>query len=388
MSDNESAIPLEAPAETVDYDIAEPKAEAMIHSLRAFGYDLSTALADLIDNSIAADAKNVWLEFYWNGASSTIATYDDGDGMSDAELLAAMRPGSRSPLAKRDPADLGRYGLGLKTASFSQAKRVTIGAKQGDAAAVRCWDLDYVTQCGGWRLLRQGSETFVHRALPRLSAQASGAVVFWEVMDRITPEGTDTSSDKAQARFYQRAEQVKAHLAMVFHRFLDPRENVGRAPLKIWLNGQPVTAWDPFLSNEKATQLLTEEAVPLLGIRLTVKPYVLPHHSKISQETHKRASGVRGWNGQQGFYVYRNRRLLAAGTWLGLGFQQEEHYKLARIQLDIPNHMDAEWEIDVKKSRATPPHAIQQELKRLATATRSKAAAVYRHRGAHPKGGA
>ncbi len=370
-----------------DYDIAQPRADAMIHSLRAFGYDLATALADLIDNSIAANAKNIWLDFHWNGEKSTISVVDDGKGMTEPELLAAMRPGSRSPLLERDPKDLGRFGLGLKTASFSQAKLLTVGTKLDDALAVRCWDLDYVTKCGDWRLLKKGSEKFNNIALTLLEPLSSGSMVFWEAMDRITPIGTQVDNDKAQENFLQRAEKVKAHLAMVFHRFLDPRENPGKTPLKIWLNGNQIKEWDPYLSHETATQLLTEEAVSLLGSRLVVKPYVLPHHSKISSEKHKAASGVKGWNAQQGFYVYRNRRLLAAGTWLGLGFQQEEHYKLARIQLDIPNHMDAEWEIDVKKSRATPPPSIKEQLKTLATATRSIAAAIYRHRGARIQNG-
>ena len=378
----ETQEPLLIQDDRAEYDIAQPHAAAMIHSLRAFGYDLATALADLIDNSISAFAKNIRLEFHWNGDRSTISVVDDGKGMSEKELLAAMRPGSLSPLHARDPQDLGRYGLGLKTASFSQAKRLTVGTRQGGLTSVRCWDLDYVTQCSDWRLLRKGTEAFTQNAMPRLDPLTSGTVVFWEAMDRITPPGTETNSDKAHQQFLQRADQVKAHLAMVFHRFLDSRENVGKTPLKIWLNGNLVEPWDPFLSSEKATQLLTEEAVPLLGSRLTVKPYVLPHHTKLSTEQHKQAAGMKGWNAQQGFYVYRNRRLLAAGTWLGLGFQQEEHYKLARIQLDIPNHMDAEWEIDVKKSRATPPPAIREQLKILATAARSRAAAVYRHRGA------
>jgi hypothetical protein len=183
--------------------------------------------------------------------------------------------------------------------------------------------------------------------------------------------------------FLQNADKVKTHLAMVFHRFLEPRENIGKTPLKIWINDNAINAWDPFLIDETATQLLTEEQVPFLGSRLIVKPYILPHHSKLTAEKHKQASGAKGWNAQQGFYIYRNRRLLTAGTWLGLGFQQEEHYKLARIMLDIPNSMDSEWEIDVKKSRAIPPPAIREQLKILASATRNKAAAVYRHRGAH-----
>jgi hypothetical protein len=365
-----------------EYDEVPPRAEALIHSLRAFGYDLTTALADLIDNSIAAGAKNVRLDFHWNGPKSYISVSDDGKGMAEVELLDAMRPGNRSPLEKRNPRDLGRYGLGLKTASFSQAKRLTVGSKQAGSYAVRCWDLDFVTKVQGWRLLRQSSATFGKVADERLSPLKHGTVVMWENMDRVTPRGTDVQSARDHDLFLIRAERVRDHLAMVFHRFLDPRENPGKTPLRIWVNGQPVEPWDPFLSGERATQLLTDEAVELFGDRLTVRPYVLPHHSKISAEKHRLAAGAKGWNAQQGFYVYRNRRLLAAGTWLGLGFQQEEHYKLARILLDIPNHMDAEWEIDVKKSRATPPPAIRDALRRIATATRSRAAHVYRHRGA------
>ncbi len=367
------------------YDLAEPRASAMIHSLRAFGYDLSTALADLIDNSITAAAKNVWIEFFWNGEDSFISVTDDGRGMSEAELLEAMRPGSKSPLEKRNPKDLGRFGLGLKTASFSQAKRLTVATKQANSFVVRCWDLDYVTKCGDWRLMRNGSVTFEQHSQQHLAKLRAGTVVFWEAMDRITPGGTAVNSAKAQDQFYQKVDQVRAHAAMVFHRFLDAAENVGKTPLKLWINGESIVAWDPFMTNEQATQLLTEEDVPLLGNRLTVKPYILPHHSKISKENHKLASGPKGWNAQQGFYVYRNRRLLVAGSWLGLGFQQEEHYHLARILIDIPNHMDADWELDVKKSPAWPPLAIKDQLKSLAGATRSKASAVYRHGAARNK---
>ncbi|MCK4790053.1 MAG: ATP-binding protein, partial [Desulfobacteraceae bacterium] len=107
-------------------EIAEPHAGAMIESLRAFGYDLRTATADLIDNSVFAEAKNVWIYFHWNGADSFIRITDDGWGMSEGDLYEAMRPGSKSPLELRKPSDLGRFGLGMKTASFSQCRRLTV----------------------------------------------------------------------------------------------------------------------------------------------------------------------------------------------------------------------------------------------------------------------
>jgi len=364
-----------------EYEIAAPRADAMIQSLRAFGYDVPAAIADLIDNSIAAGAKNVWLEFYWSGAESYVAIADDGAGMTEGELSAAMRPGSRSPLEERDAKDLGRFGLGLKTASFSQCLSLTVASRKkaaGAAAAVRCWDLEYVTECGDWRLLCGGSETFRAHGLARLEALPSGTVVFWEKMDRVTPPGTQTNSSPEHDLFLRRIEEVRAHIAMVFHRYLD---GIPGRPLRIHVNGELVKAWDPFAAKHSATQHLPEEAMPFRGEALMVRPFILPHHSKMSKAAYEEAKGPKGWDAQQGFYVYRNKRLLVAGDWLGF-FQKEQHCKLARIQVDIPNSMDETWEIDVKKSRAWPPPQLRRHLRRPASATRARATEVYRNRGA------
>lgn len=146
------------------YDIAAPRASAMIESLRAFGYNLQTAIADLIDNSISAGARNVWLSFCWDGASSYISIRDDGHGMTEAQLISAMRLGSQSPLKKREANDLGRFGLGLKTASFSQCRRLTVASRsENHAVAVRRWDLDYVNQVDEWRLLRSPAEGSIQK---------------------------------------------------------------------------------------------------------------------------------------------------------------------------------------------------------------------------------
>ena len=376
MSDLVSSSSLWAEYETSDIgELAEPLAAPLIQSLRAFGYDLPTAIADLIDNSISAKAKNIWVTFHWSGAKSYIAIADDGQGMAEASLVNAMRPGSQNPLEKRDPADLGRFGLGLKTASFSQCARLTVGTKSSGASlAVRAWDLDYVAIRGEWRLLRGGTPAF-HRSWERLQGLNSGTLVLWEKMDRVVA-GTVADSEDDQRRFLERVDEVREHLAMVFHRFLE-----GRGALKLWINGTRVKSWDPFLTDVIATRLLTDENLPIFGAQMQVKPYLLPHHSKLTGEAYAAAAGPRGWTAQQGFYVYRNKRLLAAGDWLGLGLRKEDHFKLARIQLDIPNSMDAEWEIDVKKSRASPPASIRNKLRHLAELTRRDARAIYRHRG-------
>lgn len=363
------------PGHDRSFEIAAPRADAMIESLRAFGYDLETAIADLIDNSISAGAKNVWIEFTWDGPSSILTVTDDGRGMSDEELFLAMRPGNRSPLEERAADDLGRFGLGLKTASFSQCRSLTVISKiSGCSTFVRCWDLDYVRETGEWRLLKD-AELAPPDLRARLDTIANGTTVLWQKLDRVVGEAA-TDDEPAHRRFLDGFDRVKQHMAMVFHRFLS--EPGG---LKIWLNGRDTKPWDPYLTNETATQILGRERLMLRGNLVDVQPYVLPHHSKVEQEIHKIGAGPRGWNAQQGFYVYRNRRLLVAGDWLGLGFQKEEHFKLARIRVDFSNAMDTEWDIDVKKSRARPPGLLRNDLRRIATATRSRASEIYRHRG-------
>lgn len=366
------------PAEP-DYDVVAPDAAAMIESLRAFGYDLPTAIADLIDNSIAAGASNVWLTFFWDGAHSYISLADDGRGMSEDTLVSAMRAGSCSPLHPRAPSDLGRFGLGLKTASFSQCRRLTVASRTEKLGpAVRRWDLDHVQRVRDWQLLRhaaQGSQP----KLGRLESMLHGTIVLWEQMDRLV-EGTTTANQADHKRFLEHVDHVEAHIGMVFHRFLK-----GRNALRIFINGEKdkdrVAAWDPFLEDEPATQADPPESFETDAGTVEVQPYVLPHHDRLTKDAHREAAGPAGWNAQQGFYVYRNRRLLVPGDWLGLGFTKEEHYKLARIRIDIPNTADTEWNIDVKKSTARPPGHIRKRLRWIAEEVRKKAVAVYRHRG-------
>jgi len=359
-----------------DFDLAPPQAACLVESLRAFGYELPTAIADLVDNSITAGARRVWVDFYWAGESSVIAVTDDGRGMTAEALMAAMRPGSQNPRDEREPHDLGRFGLGLKTASFSQCRRVTVRSRvRSSTPATRCWDLDHIAKVNDWQLLRSGdSAAEVH--FERLRKLEHGTTVLWQKLDRLVA-GNHTDNARQQERFLQRAEGVRAHLAMVFHRLMS-----GKKPVKLLINDRPLTGWDPFLEAEAATQALPPTNLKLRQFTVRVEPFILPHHSKIEKRLHIEAAGPRGWNAHQGFYIYRNRRLLVPGDWLGFGWAKEEHYKLARIRVEIPNSMDHDWEIDVTKSRATPPAALRDELRRIGERTRSVAKRVYSYRGA------
>lgn len=360
-----------------DYDIASPGAGELFESLRAFGYDLPTALADIVDNSITAGSRNVWIDLQWAGRDSRILVRDDGRGMTEEALRQAMRPGSLSPLADRAANDLGRFGLGMKTASISQCRCLTVLSKTKQSApALRRWDLDYIasTRTGEWRLLkRMDLLSAADQAL--LADQKSGTILFWDRLDALVGD-VERDNDIAQKHFRERADAVKQHLSMVFHRFLK-----GRGAIKLHINGRQIEPWDPFLEDCDFTEPLVAESLACDGEQAEIKAFILPHHSRITADQHSAAAGPRGWNAHQGFYIYRNRRLLVAGDWLGLGMQKEEHFKLARIRIDLANSADLLWQIDVKKSRARPPAALRQDLLRIARATRNRASSIYRHRG-------
>ena len=353
------------------YETAEaiPEASSMIETFRAIGYNIETAIADIVDNSISANAKNVWINFEWKGADTWLSIKDDGVGMNNDELIQAMRPGSKNPLTDRDSKDLGRFGLGLKTASFSQARQLTVLSKKSSESSVYwTWDLDYVNQSSNWNLIKYLPENFSKAVFENLN---SGTLVIWNNIDRVVKHFKQ-NDNSALDKFMFIMEQVKKHLAMVFHRFIESKK------IKIFFQDIEIKPWNPFLSEEKATQSFSEEQ--LHSGKVIIKGYVLPHKSKLEEEAYKYAEGIKGWNEHQGFYIYRNERLLLAGDWLGL-FRKEEHYKLIRIQIDLPNSLDADWQIDIKKSVARIPLMYKDQIKNYALKVRSQGVEVYRHRG-------
>jgi hypothetical protein len=372
----------------MDYEIAEPKPAVLIESLRSVGYTLATAVADIIDNSIAAKGKNIAIDFLWAGKDSRIGIVDDGAGMSESQLLEAMRPGSKHPLEQRSPEDLGRFGLGLKTASFSQCRCLTVISKvKGGVPHSRCWNLDYVTETKQWRLIKE-PPAVAQIWLERLSAAKSGTAVVWSDLDRITG-GENTGDAAAHTRFNDAINQVSRHLSMVFHRFMEAGD------LRITVNdrSKKLTPWNPFLEQHPATDKTPVERILHGETHVEFRGFVLPHKDKLTDPEFAEAAGPLGWNAQQGFYVYRNRRLLVSGDWLRLGrpnpWTKEEQFKLARIRLDITNQRDGDWQLDVKKSTATPPAQVRARLTDLAGSLRSRARGVFVHRGLYgPRSGA
>ncbi|WP_245701534.1 ATP-binding protein [Franzmannia pantelleriensis] len=362
----------------------------MLESLRAYGYSLNSAVADLIDNSITASAKNIWITLRWKGECSWISIRDDGVGMNEEQLSRAMIAGSQSPLDRRERHDLGRFGLGLKTASLSLARVLTVVSKEEkNSLAIRRWDLDYIAEenTDQWRLLKSAREGSREK-LKDFESQRSGTVVLLENLDNLCA-GTLEKSPADRNEFYHKIDSLNDHLGMIFHRFLSTSTR-----LRIFINGESeahlVKPWDPFYSKHKATEPKPKLQIPFGETVTDVQGFILPHKDMLTPAEYEEAGGPLGWNSHQGFYIYRADRLLVSGSWLGLRdgiskWRAEEHYKLARIRIDITNEMDNDWKIDVKKSLAIPPHNVALSLVRYASTVRAEARDVFAHRGKYGK---
>ena len=347
---------------------AKPNPKSTINSYRSFGYNLSTALADIIDNSISAKATNINIDFIWHGKDSIITISDNGTGMSLPELIIAMTPGSKDPDDTRDEDDLGRFGMGLKTASFSQCKRVTVFTKKDGNSFNRCWDIDFINQEKEWTLLNYISD---ENLTYRIKSFNSGSVIIWEKLDRIVGNA-EPENEAVKSAFYYEFVRVKEHIAMVFHRFIEKKK------INIFFNGDEVNPWNPFLLNLDPKP--ETGPVETLNGKVEVSYYILPHMSRINQEDYQKSGGPLGWYQQQGFYVYRGDRLLVAGDWLDID-KKREYSKLARISINFPNAVDFDWNLDIKKSTAIPPVSLRKDLARIARLASLKSAKVYNWRG-------
>ena len=339
-----------------------PSASRLTNSLRDIGYDFPSAVADLVDNSISANATNIEIVIQFSGTASTVFIVDDGDGMTDRQLDEALRFGTRRTYASQD---LGRYGLGLKTASISQCRRLTVVSRHAPSRRrlnTRVLDLDHVETSDAWEVLDTASPLVAGFSAASL-ASGPGTVVAWEQLDRVLPE-RNPEGGWAKRRLAAIADRTAEYLAMVFHRRLE--DSAGDTRLTITVNGEKVTPWDPFATNEGGTLRLPARSFELnIGqsqgtVRFT--PYVLPARNRFSShEAFEYFSGPQKWNRQQGLYVYRAGRLITSGGWAGLR-AIDEHTKLARASLEFDTDLDDLFQTNVAKMRINLPHAIRAQL--------------------------
>lgn len=349
-------------------EIAKPNPKSTINSYRSFGYNLPTAIADILDNSISANANVIKLEYKWDGQNSYILISDNGIGMNKDELVLAMTPGSKDPEEERSEKDLGRFGMGLKTASFSQCKRLTCITKRESYSTIkRCWDIDYINSENEWQLLDYVSD---NSFLDKIEDRKSGTLVIWEKLDRIVGNA-EVTNESVKNAFYQEMISVKYHLSLVFHKFIESKR------IKIFFQNTEIEAYNPFLLNLNPKP---EMGQPESFANVEITYFILPHMSEIGKTDYENSGGSLGWFQEQGFYIYRGDRLLVAGDWLGLE-KKRDYSKLARIAVNFTNANDFNWHLDIKKSTASPPLEIRKELSRIAKIAIMKSAKIYNWRG-------
>jgi hypothetical protein len=366
-----------------------PSAKRLILSLRDVGYDLAHAVADLVDNSIAADATRVDIQLHFGGSGSWIRIADNGRGMSGSTITEAMRYGSDR---KYEADDLGKFGLGLKTASMSQCRRLSVASRTDPHSRrieVRVLDLDYIEKRNKWEVLSIGPKERGEHLVAPLENQV-GTVVLWEQLDRVLNYKV-VWGERAKMRLFNEADRLEQHLAMVFHRFLsgDARR---RRKLQITVNGNKVEPWDPFVRHEPTTESMERKEFEVntssgKGI-VSYQPFVLPPREKFSSDAaFEKAGGPLRWNRQQGFYIYRADRLIQSGGWCRMR-TADEHTKLARAALDFYPDLDNAFEVNVSKVRVSLPSELRDQLQYDIEFLVKRARNVYDHKtgGAGPSG--
>jgi hypothetical protein len=351
---------------------ATPNAASLIQSLRDIGYSCETALADILDNSITAGARRIEVLTDLSASEPAVGILDDGGGMTAEELVEAMRPGSRNPLDDRASEDLGRFGLGLKSASFSQCKRLTVLTRKAGVVAGATWDLDVVARTNRWEIELHDSlmdQPWSDRLI------GDGTLVLWQNLDRLG--GGIEGNDAGRAAHINRViAQAERHLRLVFHRFMSE----DRPPLELWLNGRRLQPVDPFGRCFAGHQADRVDRLDMADGSVEFQCFTLPHHKTVSKAEWDDLGGPEGHLRSQGFYVYRGRRLIITGSWLGLA-RQTELTKLCRIRVDIPNTMDSDWKIDVKKASAQLPPKVRERMRNLVERLSLTSKRTYQRRG-------
>lgn len=362
----------------MNVQVVEPRADILVESTRSIGYTFESALADIIDNSIGNGATHIDVRFS-SIDPRYIAILDDGCGMTPDELIIAMRYGSKNVNDQRAESDLGRFGLGLKTASLSQCRKLTVISKKNNVISAASWDLDFIIEQQGWSLKVYDYDEIVNqynKAIPgileQLNTYETGTIVIWENFDKML-EG----ASEPDTLFDEKISIARSHLELIYHNFLD---KMSKSPIEIRFNYLPLAAKDPFLTKHPGTQPLSEEYINLEGHNIKVKPYILPYINKLSPSDIELLGTLDDLRNKQGIYVYRNNRLIIWGTWFRLDTKNELN-KLARIRVDIPNSLDHIWDIDIKKSTASLPNSIKQNLKFIVIRAIGSSERVYIHQG-------
>lgn len=326
-------------------------ATALLTGLRAIGYNFSTAVADIIDNSLAVNSTEIRIFSDALAKTPYFCVLDNGWGMNTAELDNAMLFGSDREGKEDCIQELGRFGLGLKSASLSQCREFIVASKKYGRIRAMSFDLD-VVEAENKLLLKQLSSDEIDTLpqIERLKNFETGTLVIWTKFDKI--EGLAKNFEDS---FRAVVAESKKHVELVFHRFYNK--------VAIYYNEKRIEKRDPFLTGSVGRQQTGRTStINIDGSDITVTPYTLPFANTLTSEEKQLLGNPKSIFDEQGFYLYRNERLISWGSWMHMGVRSELN-KLARIQVDIPSTLDSVWMLDVKKSSAKIPDKIKDRIK-------------------------
>lgn len=357
------------------YEQNLPEARILMNSMRAMGYSFESALADVIDNSIAACADVIKILLPSSSAEKQVFIFDNGSGMDYAELFEAMRYGSN--IKSRKEQDLGRFGLGLKSASLSQCRKLTVISKKNNTITGMQWDIDYIEEKNDWLVkILTSDEINSSPCIELFNAIEHGTLLIWDNFDTL-----DLSRGSVYSCIERKISSLDKYLSLIFHRFMSGSEG---KKISFYINQKKLSPLDPFLTGHPKTTKNEPIAIPIYDSKgvermIDAQAFILPHHSDLSPDDQTLLGGYESMKTQQGFYIYRNRRLIIWGSWFGM--PKEELSKYARIKVDIPNTLDDIWQIDIKKQHAAIPSSIQASLRRAIEKAKGQSKKKNIHRG-------
>lgn len=341
-----------------------PSPDVLMNSMRSIGYSFKSAVADIIDNSISAKATEIEIYTPIND-ELFISFFDNGEGMDRDELLNAMKYGSNRD--SYTESDLGRFGLGLKSASLSQCRRLTVASKKNGKISAFQWDLDNVMRTKEWDCLElDDNEIDSLPSIEKIINAPQGTLVVWQDFDIAYKK----SNGHVRETLSEEMEEAEHHLSLIFHRFINNTFN----PLKIFINGDKIVGFDPFLEDHPKTDSQKPSTIKCEGEDIKIQQFILPHQNDLSNEDIDKLGGIDLLRNGQGFYIYRNNRLIIYGTWFRLASSNlnSELYKYGRIKVDISNKLDDIWDIDIKKQNASIPRQILSSLKKAVSNVRTR----------------
>ncbi len=345
--------------------------------LRAASYTFETAIADLVDNSISAGARNIQLEV--DEDNLEVFLFDDGFGMNDETHFESMKVAAET--RDYEDADLGKYGTGMKAASLSQARRLIVAtrAQKSKTITVRCLDVDHVIRTNDWDRVTQvlSPESLPVRVKEHLE-KTHGTVIYWQSLDKVFGD-MDLSDEQKSQELFEQAASTADHLSVVFHKFMQGTTRFDY-PIDFYVNGSKVEPWDPYAKDETSKKIREIELGIGAGTKtVKVTAWVLPTEREFSTSLARlKAKGPKSWNDSQGFYVYRNDRLISYGGWFGMR-AKEPHKALARVAFEFDSDLDTTLHVPVNKSSVTFPKTLKSELEDLVKDVSKAAEERYRN---------